>query len=333
MNKEKYSIYDFPELLYNSKLLTNRQRCIVLCLFSFLNLKGGGVFTIDILAEKTGIKKNHIYEEIKNLFVRTPEGEKIEIIKRDGKKILLITDNLRKFIDTKLGLTKSPNTGPKKSQNGTKEVLKQDLESPNMGLKKSQNGTKKSPEAQETQKPEGGVNNILRKDFLDKNKEKRIIEGDNKGASEKSESDFKEKKEKLKEFREEVKEEIQLKAEGKTLKELEDTVLAIYKAFAKEYETRFGAPPALSGNEIRLLKKRVLDNPAYKTKRHLESFMQRAIAGIPNFFKLQDPWVRKQNYSFFAFIYRLNSVMPLTTKPAVSFRGNKEEYLKALGVL
>ena len=149
------------------------------------------------------------------------------------------------------------------------------------------------------------------------------------------EESFEEKKEKLKKLREEVNAEIQIKAEGKefTLKELEDTVRSIYDAFAKEYETRFGAPPALSGNELRLLKKRILDNPAYTTPKHLESFKQRAIAGIPAFFKLQDPWVRKQNYSFFAFIYRLNSVMPLTAKPSAPFKGDREDYLKALGIL
>jgi len=159
MSKEKYSIYDFPELLYNSKLLTNRQRCIVLCLFSFLNLKGGGAFSIDILAEKTGIRKDHIYCELKQL----------PFIKREGKKILLDIKKLREFITTKLGSSNRPNIGLNKTQNRS-------LEKPNIGLNKTQNGSKTFLEEQGTQELDGCVNNILRKDSLDKKFKKKNIE-------------------------------------------------------------------------------------------------------------------------------------------------------------
>jgi len=285
MNKQNYSLYDFPELLYNSKLLTNRQRCIVLCLFFFLNLRGGGAFSIDILAEKTGIKKNHIYEEIKNLFVITPNGEKVRIIKRDGKKVLLIVENLRKFIDTKLGLTESPKSGLRESQNGTKEVPKQDLESPNIGLKKSQNGTKKSPKNQGTQEPDGCVNNISR------------IEGDNNRPAEKSEPDFGEEK---REVDREDKKEIPESLFTRVVEEIK-------AKFKLCYKERFNRYPIIDGRSTERVIKTLKDSA--NTTEELSDICPRLIEKIPEFFKKNDPWLRKKGYSWFAFSWRIGDLL------------------------
>ncbi|SMO61633.1 hypothetical protein SAMN06269117_11449 [Balnearium lithotrophicum] len=292
MSKEKYSLYDFPELLYNSKLLTNRQRCIVLCLFSFLNLKGGGAFSIDILAEKTGIRKDHIYCELKQL----------PFIRREGKKISLDIDKLKEFITTKLGSSNKPNKGLKKTQNGSKEDPKQVLERPNIGLSKTQNGSKKSPEAQASQSPDGTVNNISRKDYLDKNLKENIREEKkevkNQPAEQKPNGDEKEER----------KENLEEKEITPSLISL--VVQQIINAFKTEYKRRFNRYPLIDTASIKRVEKALLNSAA--NQEELKDLANQLIQKVPDFFKFRDKWIIDKGYSFFAFSYR---VTDLTSQP------------------
>ncbi|WP_456437217.1 hypothetical protein [Desulfurobacterium sp.] len=300
MNKEKYSLYDFPELLYSSKLLTNRQRCIVLCLFSFLNLKGGGAFSIDILAEKTGIRKENLYRELKTLtYTKEINGVKKEfsIIRKEGKKISLDIERLKEFISVKLTSPRSVNTTPNSCQNDTKKVSKRHLESVNMTVKKCQNDTKKSPEAQESQKPDGCVNNILRKDSLDKKEIEEKEEKNIEAAEQKTENfEEKEKKENL----------------GEENKEITPSLIAlvtqnIVNEFKLCYKRKFNRYPLIDAASV----KRVQEALAHSASNseELKDIANHLIQKVPDFFKLLDKWVMQKGYSFYAFSYRIADLL------------------------
>ena len=320
MNKERYSIYDFPELLYNSKILTNRQRCILLCLFSYLNLKGGGAYTIDIISEKTGIKKNHIYEELAKLYYEK-EGEKIPVIRKEGKKLILDVKHLREFLNYRIQKSQfrtkseSPKIGLNKSQNGTKT-------SPKMGLKKSQNGTKSSPKmglenqdvAQEPQSPEPPVDNIIRKKVLDKNSQIKVLEGDNNKTPEKGDNVLDDSK------------------KGILNRAIELALENLKNEFKKHYKAKFNAFPLLDEPSTKRIKETLA--ASCETAEEAKDLLQRSIKVVPAFFELQDRWVQQNNYSWRAFSYRLSDLLSqsVSLKSKVDYE-NPEEYLKRIGVL
>jgi len=288
--EQKYSIYDFPELLYNSKILTNRQRCIVLCLFSFLNLRGGGAFTIDILAEKTGIRKDHIYTELKRLtYTKKVDGvtKEFSIIKREGKKISLDIERLREFITSKLGSSNRPEIGLNETQNGSKKDPKQVLERPNIGLTKTQNGSKKSSVAQEPQSPEPPVNNIIRERVLDKNSQIKVLEGDDKPPEEGNNV--------LDNSKKEINREIATLAEN-----LVQNI--IVNEFKLNYKRKFGRYPLIDTRSVKRLTEHLKTSAS--TKEELQDIVKRLLERIPEFFSLRDKWVMDKGYSFFAFSFR-----------------------------
>jgi len=314
MSEQKYSIYDFPELLYNSKLFTNRQRCILLCLFSFLNLKGGGVYTIDIISEKTGIKKNHIYEELAKFYYEK-DGEKVPIIRKEEKKLILDVGRLREFINYKIQKSQfrtkseSPKIGLKKSQNGTKT-------SPKTGLKKSQNGTKSSPKmglenqdiAQEPQSPEGGVNNIFRKDFLDKNSQNRVLDNTIIGTCDKSETDFEEKKERLKVLRQKVREELEFQeVTSLSLQQITEAALKVRKKFAEVYKEKNKNLPAIRSHEFSQLKKLIaLSCPDEEA---LKEWLEALLPKVENFWRIRNDFTRKHGHTFYTFVHTIPEIL------------------------
>jgi len=307
--EQKYSIYDFPELLYNSKILTNRQRCIVLCLFSFLNLRGGGAFTIDILAEKTGIRKEHLYRELKSLtYTKEVDGVKKEfsIIKREGKKISLDIERLKEFISAKLASSSNAKVASDNCQNGTKKLPKQHLDSAKLAVSKCQNGTKTSAEAQEPQSPEPPVDNIIRKKVLDKNSQIKVLEGDNNKAPEKGDNVLDDSK---KQINREI---------------IRNVVEKIASEFKAKYKAKFNRYPIIDKASTKRIEE-ALANSATDFE-ELKDLSRHLIQKIPDYFKLRDKWVREKGYSWFAFSYRVGDLLSepvkcqATNTPGVDFK-------------
>ena len=85
----------------------------------------------------------------------------------------------------------------------------------------------------------------------------------------------------------------------------------IVNEFKMKYRQRFNRFPIIDLNSKKRIEQTLL--ATCSTREELEEVSNAIIKRIPAFFSLQDPWVIKQRYSFFAFSFRIDQLMTLSS--------------------
>ncbi|OMH39941.1 hypothetical protein BLW93_07910 [Desulfurobacterium indicum] len=130
----KSLILNYIEYFENCKILSRRELSVVLCILNHQQLKGGGVYGIDRLEERTGIKRNKIYQILKKLkFIK----KKVE---KNTTVFFIDLEEFKKFLTTNKELNNIQKS-QKRTGNSPKKGLQ---EVPKWDLNESQNGTSKT---------------------------------------------------------------------------------------------------------------------------------------------------------------------------------------------
>ena len=112
--------------------------------------------------------------------------------------------------------------------------------------------------------------------------------------------------------------------EGKKIDRVvvERVVEEVVREFKLHHKRKFNRYPIID----RKSKQRIVDTliESAETEEELQELVRELIEQIPRFFYLNDPWVRKQNYSFFAFSFRISDLLNSTLKESII--PNTEEY-------
>jgi hypothetical protein len=167
-------------------------------------------------------------------------------------------------------------------------------------------GLKNRDVAQEPQSPEPPVNNIIREKVLDKDSQIKVLERDNNKPPEKGDSVLDDSK---KQINREI---------------IRSVVEKIASEFKARYKARFNRYPIIDKASTKRIEETLASSAA--NLEELKDLSRHLIQKIPDYFKLNDKWVREKGYSWFAFSYRVGDLLSepvkcqATNTPGVDFK-------------